>query len=61
MIKIKTYKLGARGAMGSIISLPPVWIRDLGLKPGEYLDVYRDARDWLIIKPPKRITGGAGL
>lgn len=54
MIKIKTYKLGRRGDRGSIISLPVVWIRDLGLKPGDQLSFYRDELDRLIIVAPKR-------
>jgi bifunctional DNA-binding transcriptional regulator/antitoxin component of YhaV-PrlF toxin-antitoxin module len=54
MIKIKTYKLSRRGDRGSVISLPAVWVRDLGLRPGEQLDLYRDELDRLIIVAPDR-------
>lgn len=54
MIKIKTYKLSRRGDRGSVISLPAVWVRDLGLRPGDQLSFYRDELDRLIIVPPEK-------
>lgn len=59
MIKIKTYKLSRRGSSGSVMALPAVWVRDLDLKPGDRLDIYRDKHDRLIIVPPSRNTATA--
>lgn len=52
-IKIKEVKVG--NASGSqIIILPKTWTDDVRLKPGDRLDVLRDAEDNLIIRPPRR-------
>jgi bifunctional DNA-binding transcriptional regulator/antitoxin component of YhaV-PrlF toxin-antitoxin module len=33
-----------------VLTLPKVWVQDLGLGPGDRLDVYRDVEDRLIIQ-----------
>jgi AbrB family looped-hinge helix DNA binding protein len=55
-IKIKTYKVHQSGR-GVVLTLPAVWADDLGLCPGDRLDVYRDAGDRLIIVPAKKEVG----
>jgi bifunctional DNA-binding transcriptional regulator/antitoxin component of YhaV-PrlF toxin-antitoxin module len=56
MIKIRTYKMSRRGDRGSVLSLPAVWVHDLGIQPGDQLDVYRDELDRLIIVAPGKST-----
>lgn len=56
MVKIKSYRLSQRGNRGLIVSVPSVWADDLGLKPGDRLDVYRDTEDRLIIQAAKGRT-----
>jgi bifunctional DNA-binding transcriptional regulator/antitoxin component of YhaV-PrlF toxin-antitoxin module len=56
-IKIKSYRLSQRGARGCALTLPAVWLNDLGLKPGVRLDVYRDDQDRIIICPPGVLPG----
>jgi hypothetical protein len=51
-VKIKSYRIGARGKRGATISLPIVWAQDLGLEMGSVIDVYRDTSDRLILCPP---------
>lgn len=58
-VKIKTYQVGKRGQRGYMLSLPKVWIDDVGLLPGDKLDVYRDADDRLIIIKPTTKAGAA--
>jgi len=42
------------------ITLPKVWLDDLGLTQGERLDMFRDENDRLIIeRPGVTKTGGA--
>ena len=52
-IKIKTYKIGKRGARGNIIGLPRTWVDDVGIGPGDMIDIYRDDADRLIFVPRK--------
>lgn len=47
-IKIKSYRIHQSGR-GVVLTLPKIWTDDLGLKPGDRLDVYRDTADRLII------------
>lgn len=56
-IRIKSYKISAAGR-GLKVTLPSIWLDDLGLKKGDRLDVYRDLSDRLIIVPAQR---GAGV
>ena len=53
MIKIKTYKIQMQGIRGKGICLPSVWLDDLNLQPGDFIDFYRDAEDRLILVPKK--------
>lgn len=48
VIKIKEYKV-RRADRGMTICLPAVWTDDLGLKPGDILELYRDEADRLIL------------
>lgn len=52
VIKIKTYKINRAGLRGLTICLPAVWVKDVGLKPHQPLDLYRDDKDHLIIVAP---------
>lgn len=58
MIKIKTYKVCRKGLRGVTIGLPALWLNDVGIKPGDRLDLYRDELDHLIIVAPERAVGG---
>ncbi len=53
-IKVKTYSIRKAGLRGMMLHLPASWTNDIGLKPGDRLDVYRDTEDRLIIVPTKR-------
>ena len=48
-VKIKTFKIGRRGARGYTLTLPKIWLDDNALEPGDQLDVYRDNENRLII------------
>ncbi len=54
MVKVKSYRIGRRGLRGLVITVPRVWTEDVGIKPGDRLDVYRDTSDRLIIVATKR-------
>lgn len=61
LVKIKVYKVHKCGVRGKSVALPPVWTDDLGLVPGDKLDVYRDVNDRLVIeahKEPIPFDGG---
>ena len=49
-IKIKAYKIRANGIRGSVLSLPSVWVQDVGLKAGDLVNVYRTGDDRLILE-----------
>lgn len=51
MIKIKSFRMPER-KKGIVLPLPIVWVRDLNLKPGAELSIYRDKEDRLIVVPP---------
>jgi hypothetical protein len=48
-VKIKTYKVALRGLRGVAVTLPTVWVKDLDIKPGDELGIFRDTEDRLII------------
>ena len=50
MVKIKEYKIQKHGA-GVMLSLPKVWLDDLGLSFGDKIEMYRDIDDRLLIVP----------
>lgn len=58
-IKIKTYRVTLAGTRGFKLTLPKVWIDDVGLLAGDKLDVYRDAEDRLIIRKAVPMKDGA--
>lgn len=47
MVKIKTFKIRESRS----IALPRLWLSDLGLHPGDSLDVFQDADGRLLIQP----------
>lgn len=51
MVKIKSYAISKAGR-GLKITLPAVWVDDLGLAKGQKLDLYRDREGRLMILPP---------
>lgn len=53
-VKVRQYSLRPNSPNGYMVSLPVEWVQDLNLKPGEKLDIYRDDRDAIIIRPQKR-------
>jgi len=61
LVKIKSYVVRRAGARGLVISLPAVWIDDLGLAQGDRLDIYRDTEDRLIIVAAPKDATPAGL
>jgi hypothetical protein len=58
MVKIKTYSIRKNGERGLMLQLPAVWARDLALKAGDSLDVYRDTENKLIIVASRPAKGG---
>jgi len=58
-VKIKTYKVSRKEPQGLVICLPVLWARDVGIRRGDTLDLYRDENDRLIIVPPARKRGAA--
>lgn len=52
-VKIKSYRLSQTGDRGLKLTIPRVWAEDVGIKPGDRLDVYRDSEDRLIIVAAK--------
>jgi hypothetical protein len=56
-VKIKDYRLQETGKRGIVITLPAVWLRDVGAIPGDRLEIFRDTADRLIIMPPKHVGG----
>lgn len=52
-IKIGTYKLRKAGARGAVLQIPAVWMSDVGAKPKDRLDIFRDENDRLIIEKAK--------
>ena len=55
MIKIDTFTLSRQGTTGSKVTLPAAWVKDLGLKPGDRLDIYRDEEDRIIVCVRRRV------
>ena len=53
LVKIEEYSLRQYGANGVTVTLPSVYRKDLGLKPGDKIGYYRspDMPDALIIRP----------
>ena len=49
MVKIRNYKVSKRGIRGFVVSLPLVWLEDVGAKVGDNLSMYRDTLDRLVI------------
>ncbi len=54
MIKISEMKIKPYGKSSFLIRLPKIWIKDLNLKPNDYVNIYRDANDNLILIPNKK-------
>lgn len=53
-IKLKSFKIGKRGARQMQITIPRNWLEDNGLKEGDSLDLMKDVADRLIIVPGDR-------
>jgi len=49
LVKIKNYKVGARGKRGFVVSLPVVWLEDMDIEPGDTIGFYRDSLDRLVL------------
>jgi len=49
MVKIKSFKIRESKS----IALPRVWLSDLGLKPGDSLDVFQDNDSRFVIVSPR--------
>jgi AbrB family looped-hinge helix DNA binding protein len=56
-IKIQSYKVQQKGKRGRVMTLPVSWTNDLGLKPGDRIDIYRNENDELILKAEKKEGG----
>ncbi len=52
MVKIKSKRIRKNGLRENILSLPSVWLDELGLKAGDQLDIYQDTSGRLMICPP---------
>lgn len=57
MEKIKEYKAGQRGDRSTVVTLPRVWLTDVGMAAGDDVEVFRDSDhelgDVLIIRRKK--------
>ena len=49
MVKVKTYKVGARGKRAMVITVPPVWLDDNNIKNGDSIDFYRPVDSDLLV------------
>lgn len=54
-LRICSYKIRQSGR-GAVITLPAAYLDDLGLKPGDILNVSRDAFGRLIFAPAREAT-----
>lgn len=54
MVKIKSYVMNERFIRQLQITIPELWVKDMNLKVGDVVDVYRDEKDQIIIKPEKK-------
>lgn len=50
-IKVREYHLRPNSPNGHMVSVPREWVEDLGLKGGQILELYRNEKDDLIIRP----------
>jgi bifunctional DNA-binding transcriptional regulator/antitoxin component of YhaV-PrlF toxin-antitoxin module len=60
MVRIKEYRISQSGDRGLKITLPGVWVKDVGARKGDRIDVYRDEEDRLILVLAKGRKGGRG-
>jgi len=54
MVKIKEYRITARGGRGFSVTVPKIWVKDMRLLPGDCVEVFRDEADRLILVPKKQ-------
>lgn len=60
MIKIRNFSASANSVkedgsyVGLRMNLPVEWARDMSIKPGDKLNIYRDEQDRLVIVPEER-------
>ena len=58
MVKIKSVEVKRLSGMrGFTIVLPWSWVSDVNLSPGDYVDIYRDVKDRLILIQRKVVDG----
>jgi len=58
-IRIASRSIQQKGERGYVVTLPPLWVKDLGLKVRDKVDFLRDEQDRLIVVPAeKKTTGG---
>ena len=48
-VKIKRFRVERQDVTRIPLTLPPVWVADVGLKQGDVLEVYRTTDDKLVI------------
>jgi len=53
LVKIKNYKVRASGDRGCVVTLPQVWVQDVGLSGGDGISIYRDEFDRLVLVAQK--------
>ena len=53
-VRVKRYRIQKMGRRGASISIPQAYLEDLGLKPGDELDAFRNDSDRLIFAPVER-------
>lgn len=55
LIRVNSYKVRRAGKRGLTITLPAIWADDIGINPGDKLDIYRDNKDRLVIAAGKAV------
>jgi len=53
LVKIKEYKVRDSGLRGCVVTLPQLWLKDLGLSGGDSIMIYRDEDDRLVLVAKK--------
>ena len=58
LAKIREYKVGRRGDRGAVISLPPIFLDDNNIEPGDKIELHRGTiegyTDVLVIIPKSK-------
>lgn len=53
MVLIKKYKISQKGLRGATVTIPPIYIEEMGLKTGDIIKAYREGEKLILI--PEKI------